>query len=115
MNYINDKLSDWFVSPLNPLEAIQVAITHNLMDGSREPWNPSEIITLEEALHTYTQGSSFVNFLEKSTGVLEVGRDADFIILDKDLFSIPLGDIHKVIVVSTYVRGELVYSHSNVK
>lgn len=108
-NYINNCSSDWFVSPLNPLDGIQIAVTHRLIDGSREPWNPNEIITLEEALYIYTRGSSFVNFLEKETGILEVGKDADFIILDKDLFNIPLLDLHKVIVKSTFVKGVLLF------
>lgn len=97
---------------MNPLDGIQIAVTHTLIDGSREPWNPTEIITLEEALYIYTRGSSYVNFLDSETGVLEVGKDADFIVLDRDLFQIPLLDLHKVNVKETYVRGEKIYSLS---
>jgi predicted amidohydrolase YtcJ len=88
---------------------MQVATTHNLLDGSREPWNPTERITLQEALQIYTSGSSFVNFLENQTGTLEQGKDADFIIVDRNLFEINVNDVHKTEVLATYVAGKKLY------
>jgi len=81
--------SDWFVSELNPLVGIQVAVTHNLLDGSREVWRPEERITLQQAIKIYTKGSSFVNFLEQETGSLRAGKFADFVVLSNNLFKIP--------------------------
>jgi predicted amidohydrolase YtcJ len=70
------------VSSLNPLECIQVAITHNLLDASKEPWLPHEAITLKQALSAYTRGSAYINFLDEESGSIEVGKSADLVILD---------------------------------
>ena len=75
--------SDWFVSTLNPLECIQVAVTHNLLDGTKEPLLPHERITLKQALYAYTRGSAYINFLDAESGSLEVGKAADLVVLDK--------------------------------
>src|SRR5690348_4865903 len=69
--------SDWPVSEVNPLLIIEVALTHKLIGGNEPPWLPEERITLEEALQAYTIGSAYVNFVDKETGTLEVGKRAD--------------------------------------
>ena len=84
-----------------------------MLDYSREVWNEKEKITLEEAVYIYTKGSSFVNFLDSESGYLEVGKDADFIILDKNFFQIDFKNIHQVQVLATYVKGNLLYLHSD--
>lgn len=111
--------SDWFVSSLNPLDGIEVAITHLPLgtkpdsEEAKDPLNPHQRITLEQALRAYTLGSAYAGFLDKETGSIEVGKAADIIVLDKNLFEIPTHDIHTAKVTHTFVDGALVYAASS--
>eukprot|EP01114_Cavostelium_apophysatum_P018931 TRINITY_DN5956_c0_g1_i2.p1 TRINITY_DN5956_c0_g1~~TRINITY_DN5956_c0_g1_i2.p1 ORF type:complete len:552 (-),score=140.38 TRINITY_DN5956_c0_g1_i2:60-1715(-) len=105
--------SDWFVTSLNPLDCIQVAVTHKQIGHpTQEAWNPKEIISLDEALSIYTKGSAYINFLDDRTGTLEVGKEADLAILDKNLFELDPTEIHKAKVECTYIAGKEVYRRS---
>ncbi len=106
--------SDWSVTTINPLDAMQVAVTRKgLTDKVGAPWTPDERVTLPEIISAYTIGGAFVNHQEKVTGSLEIGKDADFVILDKNLFEIDPSEIHDTKVVATYFKGERVYSSKN--
>ena len=102
--------SDWSVTSMNPLDAIQVAVTRR---GLKEPpgpaWLPEELIDLPTMIAAYTINGAYVNFQERETGSLEVGKAADLIVLDKNLFDIPPQDIHAVKVISTIVDGVEVF------
>lgn len=88
---------------------IQVAVTRNLLDGSREPFLPHEKIDLLTALAGYTTGSSFLNALDHVSGTLEVGKDADVVIFREDLFSVNVLNLHKCKVSMTFIEGNLVF------
>jgi predicted amidohydrolase YtcJ len=49
------------------------------------------------------------NRMEKEVGSLEVGKKADFILLDKDLMKISADSILKVKVIKTFINGERVH------
>lgn len=90
--------SDWDVSPLNPFIGIQNAVTRT----------PQEI-TLEEAIKAYTINAAYVMRQENKVGSLEVGKEADFIILNQNLFTIPTPQINSTFVLETYLRGKRIY------
>jgi len=71
---------------------------------------PEEAVDLATALRIYTVNSSRAMGLEKITGSLEVGKSADLIVLDRNLFQIPAEQIHETKVRRTYFQGKLVYS-----
>jgi hypothetical protein len=102
--------SDWPVSSLNPIEAIQVAITRR---GSNEPagpaWIPEERVDLSTMLAAYTIDGAYLNLQDKQTGSIEPGKAADLIVLDHDLFKIPSEKIHEAKVVLTLLDGKEVY------
>lgn len=102
--------SDWSVSSMNPLDAIQVAVTRKSLKGS-EPsaWIPEERMELEPMLRAYTGGGAYVNRLEDRTGSLERGKAADLIVLDRNLFEVPRGEIHQVRVLWTLLEGKTVF------
>jgi predicted amidohydrolase YtcJ len=104
--------SDWAVSSANPLRAIHVAVNRALPDATgaeAEPLLPGQALGLAEALAAYTAGSAYVNHLDE-TGAIEAGKLADLIVLDRDPFSGPPGEIARTAVELTYVGGERVYS-----
>ena len=102
--------SDWTVSSMNPLDAIQVAITRRgPTDSAGPPWIPEEVVDLDTMLKAYTVSGAFAGGDEKRTGTLEVGKAADLIVLDRDLHSIPATDIHKAKVLMTLLDGKSVF------
>lgn len=102
--------SDWTVSTLNPLAAIQVAITRKGLDqNSGDAWLPQERTTLPQIIAAYTICGAYVNKEEHETGSLEVGKAADLIVLDKNLFEIPPEQISKTKVLLTILNGKVVH------
>ena len=90
--------SDWNVSSLNPFVGIQNAVT-------RSPQN----ISLEEAIKAYTLNGAYVMRQEDKLGSLEVGKLADFVVLDNDIFTIPTTQIKQTKIVLTIFDGEEIY------
>jgi predicted amidohydrolase YtcJ len=105
--------TDWPVAPLDPLYTIYAAVTRATLDGRRnEGWVPEQKITVAEAVAAYTLGSAYAEFQETEKGSLEVGKLADMVILDADVFSIPPRDIRDVKVDVTIVGGKVVWDRS---
>jgi predicted amidohydrolase YtcJ len=98
--------------PPNPLVAIETGITRSL-PGISDPLWQEEAATLEQMITAYTVNGAKANLLENETGSLEVGKSADFIILDRNLFSIPATEIRDARVLRTFFRGKEVYSATN--
>jgi predicted amidohydrolase YtcJ len=102
--------SDWYVSSANPLLAIEVSVTRLGPDGdTTEPLLPSEAIDLATAIRAATLGAAYGSFLDKETGSIEVGKLADLIVIDRNLFDIPARDISEARVMLTLFEGESVY------
>ncbi len=102
--------SDWDVAPPTPLEGIYAAVTRRTLDDKNpEGWVPLQKITVEEALRAYTSDAAYAEFAERRKGTLEVGKLADFVLLDRDLTRIPSPEIRRVRVLATVVGGEAVF------
>ena len=108
--------SDWYVTSVNPLDGIEAAVTRLDPNGLTDvPLGADEEISLAEAIENYTINSAYVNFLDDQVGSIEVGKKADLVILDKNLFAIPAQEINSTKVVATLFAGCLVYlsNHSD--
>jgi len=93
--------SDWPSSSMNPLDAIQAAVT-------RQP--AQERVALRTMLAAYTINAARAVAIEDAmSGSIEVGKLADLIVVDRNLFEIPAGEIHKARVLLTLLNGESVY------
>lgn len=90
--------SDWNVSSLNPFIGIQNAVT-------RTPQN----ISLEDAIKSYTINGAYVMRQEDKVGSLETGKLADFVVLDKDIFSISSNQIKDTKITMTIFNGKEIY------
>ena len=68
-----------------------------------------QALTLEDLIAAYTIGAAYQLHQEEITGSIEVGKAADLVILDRDLFAIPPEDLSETSVVMTLIDGEVVY------
>jgi len=103
--------SDYWVTELNPMLAIEAAITR------QDPYNDSgpvltesERVDIATMVDAYTINGAYVMGLDDKQGSIEVGKRADFVVLDQNLFEIPSSDISKTEVVMTMFEGEVVYT-----
>jgi len=60
-------------------------------------------------IQAYTLNPAYVMRQETKVGSIEVGKEADLIVLDKNLFEIPIQSISKTQVLMTFLQGEIVY------
>ena len=101
--------SDWSVSSLNPLDAIEVGITHRDPGDRRPPWHPAERVELPAMLALYTINAAYANHQERETGSIELGKLADLVVLDRNLFELPPEQIHEARVTWTLLEGKTVF------
>ena len=102
--------SDWPVSSPAPLAGIEVAVTRRPPGQSEvAPLLADEALDLRQAIEAYTVGSAWVNRLEDSSGVLEVGYAADLVSVDRDVLTVEPSSLGAVGVRSTYVDGVSVH------
>lgn len=93
----------------NPLDGIRTAVTRLPLPPDSIvtiPYQPQELIDLKTALESATYWGAYTNFMENQTGSLTPGKLADVIVLDQDLFTVPLNEINQVRVVATYLEGK---------
>jgi predicted amidohydrolase YtcJ len=108
--------SDWSVTSLNPLEAIQIGITrYGLNDAKRVSWLPNERVDLATMIAAYTINGAYLAHREKQTGSIEVGKAADLIVLSDNLFTLPEYSSHKARVLLTLLDGKEVFRHSDLR
>lgn len=104
--------SDWPVSSPVPLEGIAVAVSRQTARG--EPaggWNPSERITLDEALRAYTAGTA-AQAGGPAEGVIAVGEPADLVAVGADLRYVPPRALSEIPVIGTWLAGRRVFPAS---
>lgn len=104
--------SDWpsAVPDANPWSGIEAFVTRQHPKGMTEGalW-PEQAITIEEAVEIYTVHGARAMKMEDKIGSIEVGKLADFIVLERNIFEIPATEIAEIEIRQTYFEGELVY------
>ncbi|RDI44283.1 amidohydrolase [Falsibacillus pallidus] len=104
--------SDAPIEPVNPLLGIYEAVSRvYLHQNMHHVYNPEEKLSVYEAISLFTKGSAYAASHEMDRGMIRPGYDADFTVLDKDLFSISEEDIPQAKTVMTIIDGEIVYNH----
>ena len=98
--------SDFPVESPNPFWGLHAAVTRQDRDGQPSGgWFPEERMTLTEAFASFTIDAAYAGHQETIIGSLETGKKADFIFLDRDIFTIPEGEIWKTQATETWVNG----------
>jgi predicted amidohydrolase YtcJ len=102
--------SDWAVSSADPLLGIETALTRLDPEGSDYPaLNKDEAISLRQAIRGYTIDAAYQLQHDDKTGSIEVGKLADLIVLDRNLFEIEPEGINEARVVLTLFGGKPVF------
>ncbi|MGH7538604.1 MAG: amidohydrolase [Gemmatimonadales bacterium] len=105
--------SDWSVATLDPIWGVYAAVTRRTLDGKHAAgWVPEQKVTVDEALRAYTAANAWAVFAEHQWGTLAIGRSADLVVLDRNLFTMPADSLNQARVRLTMVGGKLVYSRN---
>ncbi|WP_057914673.1 amidohydrolase family protein [Peribacillus muralis] len=102
--------SDAPVELVNPFHGLYAAVTRMDREGNPDGgWYPEESMTREEALKAFTIWAAEGSFEEKIKGSLEIGKLADFIVIDKDPMKCQEEQLKDIQVLTTVLGGEVVY------
>jgi len=108
--------------PLNPFAGIETGITRTTPDPLllsvcsdpddpkyKEALWPEEKASLRNMIDSFTYNAAYANGLEEITGSIEVGKSADLIVLDRDIFHTAESRLYEIKVILTLFEGETVY------
>lgn len=102
--------SDFPVEQVNPFFGLYSAVTRQDHEGMPPGgWYSEQAMSRVEALKAFTTDAAYSAHQEDVIGSLEPGKWADFILVDKDFFSVPASEIWKTTVIETWVAGEKVF------
>lgn len=102
--------SDWFVAPLKPLYGIYAATTRRTADGKNpDGWIPEQRISVEQAVKAYTINNAWAGKQEDDLGSIEVGKLADIVVINDNIFTIAPEKIIDSKVVMTIIGGQIMY------
>jgi predicted amidohydrolase YtcJ len=96
--------TDYPVEPITPFRGLYAAVTRRNEAGTKV-YFPENRLTRGQALAAYTQGSAYAEFAEERKGKLLPGFEADFILVDRDLYRVDAPAILQTKVLETYVGG----------
>jgi predicted amidohydrolase YtcJ len=106
--------SDWSVSSPNPMWEMAIAVHREVPRryadvvgerATKEAFLPDERLDLATAIHAFTMGSAYVNHLDDVTGSIEVGKEADLVVVDRNLFDLSLDELTDAKVQLTMLAG----------
>ncbi len=102
--------TDFPIEKVNPMHTFYAAVARkDLENYPEEGYRIEEALTREETLKGMTIWAAYSNFEEHEKGSIEVGKFADFTVLDKDIMIIPEDEIPNVKVSATFINGEKVF------
>ena len=102
--------SDAPVVSFDVMENIYFAVTRRNIGGQpEEGWIPEEKMSVDEAVKLFTKNAAFASYTEHENGTIELGKNADFVVLEKDIYEIDSEQIKTTKVDMTIVGGRTVY------
>jgi predicted amidohydrolase YtcJ len=104
--------TDFPVENINPFETFYTAVTRKIPnDSSSAAFQPKNALTRYEALLGMTRWAAYANYEENEKGSIEVGKFADFIILDQDIMEVKIESVPQTRIVATILNGKIVFSN----
>ena len=104
--------TDFPVENISPFETFYAAVARKVPgDSSSQVFQPSNALSRYEALLGLTRWAAYANFEDNEKGSIEVGKYADFIILDQDIMKVKIDRVLNTRIVATIVNGKIVFSN----
>ena len=97
-------------SPDDPFGIMEIAVTGVLHGENGAPWWSEELLTREQAIASLTINVAKQMLIENERGSISEGKYADFLLVDKDVLSCPVTEIHTARAAATYFEGKRVFS-----
>lgn len=102
--------TDFPIESISPIATFYAAVARKDSQGSPAGgWQMEDALSRQETLRSITCWVARGYFEEKNKGSIEVGKEADLLLLDKDLLNCPEEEILSVRPLRLYISGELVY------
>lgn len=102
------------VEPISPIASFYASVTRKTLNGEPEDgYESSQKMTRVQALRSYTLDAAYGAFEEDVKGSVEVGKLADFTVLNQDIMTVPEEELLKTTIVYTIINGEIVYQFEN--
>ncbi|HEX4151624.1 MAG TPA: amidohydrolase [Steroidobacteraceae bacterium] len=103
--------SDYPVTPLPARYGLWSSVERETLKGTygRHPFGTAEAVDIHAALRSYTSWAARQLFLEKRTGSLEAGKDADIAVWDRNLYDMPSSELKNLHCELTLLGGEIVF------
>ena len=101
--------SDSPVESFDILNNIQFAVTRDALNEKTDGWHPEEKLSVDASIRLFTIWNAYGAFKENEYGSLELGKAADFVILDHDIYEVDPHEIKDISVCETVVNGNVVY------
>ena len=103
--------TDFPVEDISPIMTFYSAVARKDIDGyPSEGFQMENSLNRADALYAMTVFGAYANFEENEKGSIEIGKSADFIILDNDLIISEEDKIPSTNIVATFIDGELVFN-----
>ncbi|MBQ9419863.1 MAG: DUF3089 domain-containing protein, partial [Synergistaceae bacterium] len=102
-------------APDDPFGIMEIAVTGVLHSENGAPWWPEELATREQALTALTINCAKQMFIEDERGSVKEGKYADFLLVDKDVLTCPVTEIHTAKPSATYFEGKKVFGSEAAK
>ena len=106
--------SDYTVTPYPARFGLWSSVVRETQAGAygKTPFGMGESVSIRTALKSYTIWAAHQMFLDKQVGSLEVGKDADIAVWDRDLYTIPSAQLKDLVCEMTLVAGKVVYQRN---
>ena len=98
-------------SPDDPFGIMEITVTGLYYAEKGQPCWPEELLTREQALNALTINVAKQMFIEKERGSVSVGKYADFLLVNKDVLTCPVKEIHEAKPAATYFEGKKVFAN----
>jgi predicted amidohydrolase YtcJ len=88
---------------------LETLVTRQVPGGGGEALGAQERITLKQAFDAYTINSARQQYVAYKRGSLELGKEADLVVVDRNIFEVPITTVHDTKVLITMIDGQVVY------
>ena len=96
-------------APDDPFGIMEIVVTGVYYPEQAKPWWAEECLTREQALTALTINVARQMFLENERGSIKEGKYADFLLVNKDVLTCPVTEIHEAKPAATYFEGKKVF------